>query len=247
MKIDERLYLIGSGRLGFDWTHPSDCNVYVFDSGDGLVMIDSGTGLSHNEIREHLEGEGLRAGDLAEIWLTHLHADHAGGAAEWRRISGAKVGVLKQASEPLMLGDEEAIDLPTARRNGFYPPDYLFSGCPVDRLFEDKENFRIGNCRVQVLHTPGHSRFDTSFHVTMPNGRAVLFSGDTDFYNGRISMIHTRDFHLQQLADSMELLGQYTVDMLLPGHGQPALKRGSEHIRLARDTFRAMGVPINIV
>lgn len=247
MKIDKHLYLIGSGRLGFDWTHPSDCNIYVFDSGEGLVMIDSGTGLSHEEIREHLEDEGFHAEDLVEIWLTHLHADHAGGAAEWRRVSGAKVGVLKQAAKTLVLGDEDAIDLPTARRNGFYPPDYVFSGCPVDRIFEDEETFHIGNCHVKVLHTPGHSQFDTSFHITLPGGKTALFSGDTVFYNGKISMLHTYDFHLHQLAVSMELLGKYKVDTLLPGHGQPALKRGSDHIRLARDTFRAMGVPINIV
>ena len=43
MRISKDLYLVGSGKLGFDWTHPADCNVYAIDTGDGLVFVDTGT------------------------------------------------------------------------------------------------------------------------------------------------------------------------------------------------------------
>jgi len=246
MKIREDLYLVGSGRLGFDWTHPADCNVYAVDTGESLVLIDTGTGLSVPDIVGNLAEHGLDIARVSHLLLTHLHADHSGGAAEIRRLSGALVAVLAEAAPALEAGDEAAIDLPRAREAGFYPPDYRWTPCPADIRLIDGQGLTVGCHTFRVIHTPGHSRFDTCYFVENPGRTPFLISGDTVMYGGKISMLNTSDFSMGDLAASMAKLSSFEPAILLPGHGQPALSGAAEHVRTAHHIFNKLGIPANI-
>jgi len=246
MKLCDDVYLIGSGSLGFDWTHPADCNVYAVDTGDGVVLVDSGTGLSADDLLDHLAGHGFRPDQVTHILLTHLHADHSGGAAALRKKTGAKIVVLEAAARVFEAGREEDIELPRARRAGYYPEDYRWQGCKADVELHDRDIMQIGQYQFQALHTPGHSSFDTCFYIpdrTSP----MLFSGDTVMYGGKISLLNTADFSLGRLANSIETLSRLSLERLFPGHGQPALNRASQHIGKAHRIFSNMGVPESIV
>jgi hydroxyacylglutathione hydrolase len=247
MKINEHVLLVASGKMGFDFTHPSDCNVYLLKSGDELALIDSGTGDSVDEIIKNIESFGLSIGQVKKIFLTHIHADHAGGASLLKEKTGAEVFVYKEAYEILKAGDEQAIDLLAAKLAGFYPEDYQFTPCNADHLVDDGDELAVGDLKLRVIETPGHSRFDISFFIELPSGDTLLFSGDTVFYDGKISMLNTQDFNVQLLAKSVEKLSKLKVDTLLPGHYHPALKNGSAHIKDAHLTFRDLGIPKNIV
>ncbi|WP_055107574.1 MBL fold metallo-hydrolase [Paenibacillus ihumii] len=245
MKIRKDIYLAASGRLGFDWTHPADCNVYAVDTGEGVVLIDSGTGLNTAGLLHHLAEHGIGTDCISHVLLTHLHADHSGGACEIRRITGAKIAVLQEAAPILEAGDEEAISLPQAREAGLYAQDYTWNACKADILLNDGDRFDIGNYAFKVLHTPGHSGFDTCFYIRTSTGDSLLFSGDTVMYGGKISMLNTYDFSMLALSESMKRLAGLTLDVLLPGHGQPALSRASEHIETAHSIFSKLGIPAN--
>jgi len=246
MRISRDIYLIGSGKLGFDWTHPADCNVYAVDTGEGLTLIDSGTGLSVDELAGHLEEHQLSITAVTHILLTHLHADHSGGAAEIVRRTGAHVVLLDEAASVLEAGDEEAIDLPRARLAGFYPPDYNWTPCRADIRLRDGETLAIGRYSFTAMHTPGHSRYDTCYVMKAADSHTVLISGDTVMYGGKISMLSTHDFSVTDLASSMDRLAALEPEMLLPGHGQPALSRATEHIRTASRIFGTLGIPPTI-
>jgi len=246
MRISEDLYLVGSGKLGFDWTHPADCNIYLINAGDGLVLVDAGTGLSVAEIERNVAAQGFDPKRIRCVLLTHLHADHSGGAAAFRRRTGARVAALEQAVEPFANGDIRTIDLDRAKEAGFYPADYRWEPCPVDLPVADGETFAIGKYTFSAMHTPGHSAYDTCFYVRGEGRPSFLISGDTVMYGGKISMLNTRDFHLGQLASSMERLAALEPELLLPGHGQPALARAGEHIRSAHHIFTKLGIPPNI-
>lgn len=247
MKINENIYLVASGKMGFDWTHPSDCNVYLLHSNDDLALIDTGTGASVEQICNHIEMHGFSLNKISKIFLTHIHADHVGGAEKLRETTGAKVYVYKDAFRILHDGNEDAIDLTTAKRNGFYPKDYRLTPCKADILIAEGDIFNVGSLTLQVLETPGHSAYDVSFLVKSPNGQQFLFSGDTVFYNGKISMLFTNHFSIHSLAKSVDKLSNYKVDVLLPGHYQPALSSGLDHIKIAKHAFDSMNIPKNIV
>lgn len=245
MKICKDVYLVASGSLGFDWTHPADCNVYAIDTGAGVVLFDSGTGLSVDDIEANLRSHGLNSNEIKYIFLTHLHADHSGGAAELRRRTGAKVAAIALSVPVMEQGEEEKIDLRRARDAGFYPADYKWNPCKIDTVLHDGETITIGRYSFQVIYTPGHSAYDTSFLVD-DSVSPMLISGDTVMYGGKISMLSTNDFSLSLLADSMRKLAKLQPELLLPGHGQPALRRAHQHIRKAHQAFSNLGVPANI-
>lgn len=170
-----------------------------------------------------------------------------GGAAQIKKMTGAKLHVPEKAVPYLEKGDEDIIDLPDARQNGFYPRDFSMQSIRADFPLKADETIKIGPYVVRVISTPGHSQFDTSYAVTGIGGKRYLFVGDTVFQNGKISMLSTHDFDLIALKSSIAVLAGEKSDMLLPGHGAPVLSHGSEHIRKAHRIFKALGVPVNIV
>lgn len=247
MKMLNHVRLVASGGGGFDWTDPCDCNVYVIDGGNETALIDAGAGGSTAQIMSHLFEESICTKTIKYIFLTHLHADHAGGAAALREMTRAKVALTREGKRVLERGDEKAIDLDRARLAGFYDRHYRFKRCKADLLLDDGDVFRVGNLTVRVIVSPGHSRFDTYYLVKSEEGHVSLFSGDGLFFGGRISMLNTRDFDLHALARTMARLIREKVDSLFPGHNQPAICRGSAHIAAALKQFDNLRVPLNIV
>ncbi len=247
MKFINHVYLIGSGAMGFDWTDPSDCNIYLLDGGNELAVIDTGTGTSAPKIIENIKQMGFDPSNISHILLTHFHADHAGGASALRELTGAKVAGNKNGKEVLEKADEKAIDLVKARDLGFYPKSYSFKPCKMDILLSDCDQFKIGSLKIKVLILPGHSYLDTYYLVETSAGHVSLFSGDGLFFDGKISMLNTHDFNIQNLSYAIESLSKLKVDSLFPGHNQPALFNGSRHINKAYQTFARLMIPPSIV
>ena len=103
------------------------------------------------DVVAHRAGElGL---ELAAVWTTHHHGDHAMGNQELaRRFSGLKVygHQSEQGSIPALT-------------------DAVEHGAALE----------LGRLRVEVLHTPGHTRGSICYRV-----EDALFSGDTLFAAG---------------------------------------------------------------
>jgi hydroxyacylglutathione hydrolase len=106
------------------------------------------------------EAQGLRIVAATE---THIHADFVSGAVELAERTGAK----------LYLSDE-----------GDANWKYQFLDGYQHRLLHDGDSFKIGNVRLDVLHTPGHTPEHISFLLTDTAGadRPIgIFSGDFVF------------------------------------------------------------------
>ena len=240
------MWLIGSGQNGFDLTDRYDCHVCLIDGGSELALVDTGAGLGHEAIRQNMLSAGFALDRLGHILLTHAHGDHAGGAARWRRETGARVYLSRARADALRTGDEDAISLTEARRRGFYPPDYRLEPCPVDVELVDGDRFRVGDLEVLAIDTPGHCDGLMSF-VVQAAARTHLFCGDTVFWGGRILLLNTPDCSIQNYARSLERLARLQVDCLLPGHGLLSLRDGQRHIQQAHQHFVNLLVPPGIL
>ena len=107
-----------------------------------------------------VEQEGLR---ITAITETHIHADFVSGARELAAKTGAT----------LYLSDEGPAEW-----------KYAFADAANAVLVHDGDHFMVGNVRIDVMHTPGHTPEHISFLLTdtaasqRPMG---IFTGDFVF------------------------------------------------------------------
>lgn len=66
-------------------------NVHAVPAGSGYVLVDAGLEAEADALVDDLERAGLDPSAVALVVLTHGHADHAGGAARLRELTGARV------------------------------------------------------------------------------------------------------------------------------------------------------------
>lgn len=245
MHIEPNLYLIGSGRMGFDLTDPFDCNIFLLDSGDGYVIFDSGAGMDIDQILRVCHQDGLDPAQIRHLFLTHAHADHAGGAADFRERMVPTIYAGAETAHIVRSGDAAAVSLDAARDGGMYPADYVYRACAVDHVLADEETVTVGNLAIQAIATPGHSHDHVSYLVTMGGNRHLL-GGDVLFFGGRIILQNTYDCSVPQSIASIQRLQTLEFDALLAGHLNFSLRNGKRHVDAACAIIDQMGCPPGI-
>lgn len=132
--------------------------VLDFDYASGSVI----TGALDEIIRKLAEGQW----EVEWILETHVHADHISGAQYIKQKLGGRVATGKNivAVQSYFLGfyGQPGCD---ERPDGGY-----------DYLFDDKQEFFVGDTRVTVWLVPGHTPADTAYIV-----HDNVFVGDTIF------------------------------------------------------------------
>jgi hydroxyacylglutathione hydrolase len=246
VRLTQRISVVGGGATGLGISHFLDPNVYLLSGGEELALVDAGAGWGEDRILDNVRSLGYEPERIRHIFLTHAHADHAGGAASLAERLGAQVYLSELEREALETADEEALGLSIARRNGFYPEDYRLRPCKVDVTLRGDERLRCGDLELVVIPTPGHSAGSVCFLVDTGEG-AALFAGDTVFAGGRISLIVAPGSDLLAMQVSVAHLGGLNVASLLPGHGIFPLKEGQEHIDQAIEAFSTMLPPRSIL
>lgn len=246
MRLTDRIYLVGGGWHGFGISHNLDCHVYLIDGGSEMTLIDAGVGLEPERIHANIRADGLDDRKLKYLLLTHGHADHAGGSRYWKQLLGVQVIASPEAAQFVREGQEASISLDVAKSAGFYPADYRFQACPVDRELKEGDTFRIGACELQVIETPGHCAGLLSYKMN-DGGKTYLFSGDTVFHDGKVLITNVYDCNLQHYVASLRKLAGLKVDALLPGHSSLVLDKGQEHIQKALDCLARMLMPPNLL
>lgn len=109
----------------------------------------------------------IKQENLSLEWIleTHVHADHLSGAPVLKSKTGAKTAV-----------GSDITAVQGVFKEVFNLQDLKVDGSQFDQLFEDGDEFQIGEIHARVLHTPGH----TPACLTYVIGDAA-FVGDTLF------------------------------------------------------------------
>lgn len=145
--------------------------VYLIYGTNGVCLIDSGVASSEQSIFGYLWATDRKVSDISLIIQTHSHPDHIGASRTIKAETGCAVAV--HPSEKAWI---ENVQLQARERPvpGF--GELVAGSLAVDRLLEDGEVVDLGcGLRLQVFHTPGHSRGSISLLLL---GYQALFSGD---------------------------------------------------------------------
>ena len=146
-QIFDNLYYVG-----IDWVA-----AYALTTSDGIILIDSLYGKWTRQLINNLRKVGLDPADIRYVINTHGHFDHAGGSAFLQHVYGAKVVM---AEEDWALAAEP----PGSAR--YYAPQ-----AKQDIVAADGDVIELGDTRVELFKTPGH----TEGVLTM---RYTVFDGD---------------------------------------------------------------------
>jgi len=227
VRLLEHVWLVG----GDD----PDCHCYLIWDGTGGLLIDAGTGLHASSWLAAVSAV-CDPSALTGVFVTHYHADHAGGAVK----SGLPIIGSRQTAAALAVADEDRTSLAVARSAGIYPAGYRLQPATVDRVVGGGSVLRAGRLVGEVIDAPGHC--DGHLVALFAD---VLFSGDCLFAGGRVSIQALHDCRLDRYAETVIALAGRDVDVLMPGHGEPVLADARAGIAEAAASFRRLVPPRN--
>lgn len=154
------------------------------------------------------EAEGLR---ITHITETHIHADFVSGSYELAANTGATMFLND-------MGDENW--------------KYAFAKEAGAVLLRDGDHWMVGNIRIDVLHTPGHTPEHISFLVTDTAGADkpmgiftgdFIFAGDVgrpDLLEEAAGLIGTKEIGARQQFHSVQRIKEMPDYLQIwPGHG----------------------------
>ena len=178
-------------------------NAMIFWSTEtrNAVLIDPGGDV--DRLMEEIEKLAVT---VKEIWLTHGHIDHAGGAAEARRRLGVEI-VGPHEDDQFLLDELKPGTYGIAEAESFTPDRYLKEGDTVE----------LDGARFLLFHCPGHSPGSVVFYQ---KEMAFAFVGDV-LFNGSIGRTDLPGGNHQQLIDSItqKLWPLGAKIQFMPGHG----------------------------
>ncbi len=176
------------------------CYILGCEQTKKAAVIDPGG--DEERVLQKIDSLGL---ELEQILLTHSHPDHVCGNRRIKEATGAKIVAHK----------EEAEFMARPEIQQYFSMLGLEASPPVDHCVADGDYIAVGEEKLQVILTPGHTPGGICLYAA-PH----LFTGDTLFAGG----VGRTDFpggSHQQLLDSINnrIFSLPDETIVWPGHG----------------------------
>jgi glyoxylase-like metal-dependent hydrolase (beta-lactamase superfamily II) len=203
----------------------------ILDGGGGVHLIDPGVDTDGNwaALTTLLGALGRGIADVRTVVVTHLHFDHLGMGGRVRAASGAQVVLhrLEQAAIDGEFGgaDPERFDrwgVPPERRDELAritEERFAKAAITADRLVEGGDVLRLGDVRLEVIWTPGHTY--GSICLREPD-RRLLFTGDhvLPLLNPGLGLGGpTPSNPITDYLDALDRVAGFDDHQVCPGHG----------------------------
>lgn len=182
----------------------ANCYLLIDEKSGDSALVDSGWYSKETEKLVYSHGDI----NLKYILLTHGHFDHILGVHGFKQASGAAVAIHSADADKLT-------DPVKSLCEGHFPERQT----PVnaDILLKDGDTVQLGDEKIKVMHTPGHTSGSVCF--ILENDRTII-SGDTLFCRtvGRTDFPDGSDEEMyKSIKKLISLDGDYRV---LPGHNR---------------------------
>ena len=221
---------------------PKTVNCYVFESDDGLTMLDCGV---DNAAGLAAVWSGLEAigGSLSTLIGSHLHVDHIAAARTIIETTGARWVMHETTTDDIALYNDWSLraaalaeaagahgastEFTTSLLDDWERPDWYGTAIAPTDPIADGDHIRLGpNRHLEVMYTPGHQRN----HICLVDSlTGLLFSGDHVLPRISPFVPYTgpEHDHLGDYLHSIDRIVDLDTTLTHPAHGVE-IERGSE-------------------
>ena len=197
------------------------CNVYLVYDDRNWWLIDIGYEETVDEIIEMVRQMDFPVSQCRGLIATHADVDHIQGLAKAKSLLKVPVLAHPKAVESLETGDRIKTFAEISAQNVHLDMPLV----KVDRTVEDGDTIDVGNRKLVVWHTPGHTDSQLAFRLD-----DLLLSGDNIYRDGSVGAIdahHGSD--IPSFIQSLERIAASDVQWLLPSHG-PIFRRDTQQL-----------------
>ncbi|MFZ9594535.1 MAG: MBL fold metallo-hydrolase [Bdellovibrionia bacterium] len=214
-----------------------NCRIWVCPKTGEALVVDPGD--EAQKIIHELQALRLPSGLPVQVKVllhTHGHLDHIGATAQVARALGhpsAPLAATREGSAPVSMSggsgprialhrDDEPL-YQKLRMQGQMFGFQLEEPLPIDHFLEDEETLNVGQLRLQILHTPGHSPGSVCIRVHEDRELGVsesVLSGDT-LFRGSVGRTDLWGANQDQMFRSIfnRILTLDGDTRVCPGHG----------------------------
>ncbi len=203
-RIDENTFVISEPN------HWEETNCYLLVGKENVFLIDTGLGISD------ISKEVLKITDKPIIAVpTHVHWDHIGGLWNFPEF------YVHESEKDWIEGNfplsNEFVRKMLVKENSLTDFSNLdkykvFRGKP-QRLLSDGDIIDLGNRKIKVLHTPGHSPGHMCF---FEEEKGYLFSGDLIYKGTLFANYESTD--PEKYLESVQKISKLPVKRVFPAH-----------------------------
>lgn len=144
-----------------------------------LALVDPGPATTLATLERELGRMGFALGDVRQLFLTHIHLDHAGGVGSLVKTNPAIEVFVHERGAPHM-GDPTKLVASATRLYGGDMERLWGEFLPVPasqlRPLKGGERITVGGRELEVAYTPGHASHHVSF---FDRASRIAFVGDT--------------------------------------------------------------------
>lgn len=193
--------------------------VYLIPHAQGCILIESGPGSTLPALTRGIRTLGYDVSSVTDVFLTHIHLDHAGSAGWWAQ-QGAQIHVHPNGA-PHLLNPEKLL-ASASRLYGNMMDELWGDFLPVapERLviMQDDDSVDIGAIKIHAIDVPGHASHHLAYFY-----HGACFTGDIGGI--RLSPMHylrlplpPPDLHLGSWRESILHIQQLQPDRIIPTH-----------------------------
>ena len=136
---------------------------YLVTTPEGHILIDGTPAEGAPLVAASIRRLGFRVEDVRYLLINHAHWDHAGGLAELKRLTGARLIASRQDTPLLAQGRTDSL-----------PNSVAFPPVKVDRRIGDGDVVELGGTTLMARLTPGHTKGCTSWTMDVSDTRVSV-------------------------------------------------------------------------
>jgi len=192
---------------------------YLIPHKNGAVLIESGPASTFPVLLSSISRLGYKMHQISDVFLTHIHLDHA-GAAGWLADLGTRIHVHAAGAPHLV--DPSRLLSSAQRLYGDQLHQLWGEIKPVPEgqvhILTDGEDVRINDLAFRILETPGHANHHLAFIF-----EGICFSGDVGgvrlngFEHIRLPLVPP-DFHIEKWRQTLRRLKEEKLKYIAPTH-----------------------------